>query len=78
MRDKFGVKPLYWSDSGGRLTFASELKALLVDESLPRDLDLAAIDQYLTFRFVPAPRTLFEHVRKLPPAITLTSTADGV
>jgi asparagine synthase (glutamine-hydrolysing) len=78
MRDKFGVKPLYWSSHGGRLTFASEIKALLADDSLPRDLDLAAVDHYLTFRFVPAPRTLFENIRKLPPATTLTSTADGV
>ena len=78
MRDKFGVKPLYWARVGGRVSFASELKALLVDESLPRDVDLKAIDEYLTFRFVPAPRTLFEHVRKLPPASVLTSTADGV
>ena len=78
MRDKFGVKPLYWSHVGGRLSFGSELKALLVDESLPRDIDLKAIDEYLTFRFVPAPRTLFEHVRKLPPASILTSTAAGV
>jgi asparagine synthase (glutamine-hydrolysing) len=78
MRDKFGVKPLYWAKVGGRLSFASELKALLVDESLPRDIDLEAIDQYLTFRFVPAPLTLFRHVRKLPPATTLTSTADGI
>jgi len=78
MRDKFGVKPIYWARVNGRLSFASELKALLVDESLPRDIDLEAIDEYLTFRFVPAPRTLFEHVRKLPPASTLTSTAEGV
>jgi asparagine synthase (glutamine-hydrolysing) len=78
MRDKFGVKPLYWAHVGGRLSFGSELKALLVDESLPRDIDLQAIDEYLTFRFVPAPRTLFEHVRKLPPASILTSTAGGV
>jgi asparagine synthase (glutamine-hydrolysing) len=78
MRDKFGVKPLYWAHSGGRLSFASELKALLVDESLPRDIDLKAIDEYLTFRFVPAPRTLFAHVRKLAPATILTSTAGSV
>jgi asparagine synthase (glutamine-hydrolysing) len=78
MRDKFGVKPLYWSHANGRLSFASELKALLVDDSLPRDLDMKAIDEYLTFRFVPAPRTLFAHVRKLPPACVLTSTAAGV
>jgi asparagine synthase (glutamine-hydrolysing) len=78
MRDKFGVKPVYWARPGGRVSFASELKALLVDESLPRDIDLKAIDEYLTFRFVPAPRTLFEHVRKLPPASILTSTAGGI
>jgi asparagine synthase (glutamine-hydrolysing) len=78
MRDRFGVKPLYYAGVGGRLSFASELRALLVDESLPRDIDLKAIDEYLTFRFVPAPRTLFEQVRKLPPASILTSKASGV
>ena len=77
-RDKFGVKPLYWSRAGGRLLFGSELRALLVDSSLPRDLDLAAVDHYLAFRFVPAPQTLFARVRKLPPASTLTSGADSV
>jgi asparagine synthase (glutamine-hydrolysing) len=78
MRDKFGVKPLYWAHASGRLAFASELKALLVDDSLPRELDLKAIDEYLTFRFVPAPRTLFASVRKLPPASIISSTAFGV
>jgi asparagine synthase (glutamine-hydrolysing) len=76
-RDKFGVKPLYWSEANGRLTFASELKALLVDPALPRELDLAAIDQFLSFRFVPAPRTPFAAVRKLPPASALTVDARG-
>jgi asparagine synthase (glutamine-hydrolysing) len=78
MRDKFGVKPLYWSHANGRLTFGSEIKALLADDSLSRDLDLAAVDHYLTFRFVPAPHTLFASIRKLPPATTLTSSADGI
>src|SRR3954447_16462771 len=77
-RDKFGVKPLYWSHANGRLTFGSEIKALLADDSLSRDLDLAAVDHYLTFRFVPAPHTLFASIRKLPPATTLTSSADGI
>ena len=76
-RDKFGVKPLYWSEANGRLTFASELKALLVDPALSRELDLTAIDQFLTFRFVPAPRTPFAAVRKLPPASALTVDARG-
>ena len=77
-RDKFGVKPLYWAETNGRLTFASELKALLVDPAISRELDLQAIDQFLTFRFVPAPRTLFAGVKKLPPASTLTVDANGV
>jgi asparagine synthase (glutamine-hydrolysing) len=78
MRDKFGVKPLYWSRAHGRLAFASEMKALLADPALPREIDLAAVDQFLTFRFVPSPRTLFESIRKLPPASLLSSTAEGI
>jgi asparagine synthase (glutamine-hydrolysing) len=76
-RDKFGVKPLYWTRAGTRLVFASELKALLVDPALRREVDREAIDQFLTFRFVPAPRTPFEGVRKLPPASTLTVGPEG-
>jgi asparagine synthase (glutamine-hydrolysing) len=78
MRDRFGVKPLYWSRTGGRLAFASELKALLADPAVPRGLDLEAIDSFLTFRFFPSPATPFAHVRKLPPATVLTATADDV
>src|SRR4051794_32476767 len=67
-RDKFGVKPMYWSKRGGRVAFASELKALLADPAVPRDIDHEAIDHFLTFRFVPAPRTPLAAVQKLPPA----------
>ncbi|MFL5827523.1 MAG: asparagine synthase (glutamine-hydrolyzing) [Thermoleophilaceae bacterium] len=77
-RDKFGVKPLYYSEHGGRLSFASEIKALVVDPSLPRDLDLEAVDEFLTFRFVPSPRTLLASVRKLPPASLLRAGSEGV
>ena len=77
-RDKFGVKPLYYTRNGEKLAFASELKALLADASLSRELDLEAIDQFLTFRFVPAPRTLFASVRKLPPASALRADSCGV
>ena len=66
------------SKVGGGADSPEQIKALLADDSIPRGLDLTAVDQYLTFRFVPAPRTLFENVRKLPPATTLTSTADGL
>ena len=66
-RDHFGVKPLYYHDDGRRLTWASEIKALLVDPTIPRAVDLHALDLYLTFRFVPSPHTMFAQIRKLRP-----------
>lgn len=71
-RDKFGVKPLYWCERDGRVSFASELRSLLTDSAVPRDLDYAAIDQFLTLRFVPSPRTPLASVRKLRPATVLS------
>jgi asparagine synthase (glutamine-hydrolysing) len=76
-RDHLGVKPLYIHRSGPALRFASEVKALLEDPALPRKLDLTALDQHLTYRFTPAPRTLIDGVEKLPPASILT-WCDGV
>ena len=66
-RDPFGIKPLYLWDDGRCLRFASELKAFLADPAFPRDIDRVALDQYLTFQFVPSPRTMFAAARKLPP-----------
>lgn len=77
-RDRFGVKPLYYAQRPGRLAFASEVRALLADESIPRELDPAALDHFLTFRFVPSPRTGLAAVRKLAPATVLTCGADGI
>ena len=77
-RDRFGVKPLYWSRAGGHLTFASEVKALLADPAIPREVDLEAVDRFLTFRFVPSPLTALRAVRKLRPATVLSSGADGM
>ncbi len=70
-RDRFGEKPLYLRETAGGLYFASEIKALL-RAPLPRpEVDLAAIWDYLAYRYVPGPRTLFAGVRKLAPATTL-------
>jgi asparagine synthase (glutamine-hydrolysing) len=66
-RDRFGKKPLYYSLRDGRLTFASELKALLADAAFPRAVDPAALRLYLRFGYVPAPLTIFSGARKLPP-----------
>ena len=70
-RDRVGIKPLYYSLDNGTLRFASELKALLVDPSLDRRIDADALDRYFSYGYVPAPDTVFESVKKLPPAHTL-------
>jgi len=65
-RDRYGEKPLYYALlTGGRLAFASELKALLPLPELDRGLDVAAIAQFLAVGYVPAPRTHVESIRKL-------------
>ncbi|MBN1378922.1 MAG: amidotransferase 1, exosortase A system-associated [Gammaproteobacteria bacterium] len=72
-RDRLGIKPLYYALlPDGRLTFASELKALLVDSSLPRKLEASAVEEYFAFGYVPEPKTILEGVYKLHPGHTLT------
>ncbi|MCX7803666.1 MAG: asparagine synthase (glutamine-hydrolyzing) [Planctomycetota bacterium] len=76
-RDMFGVKPLYYADTPGFFAFASEFKALLAMPGLQRDLDLHALDQYMTFLWSPDPRTMFKSVRRLPPGHVLVVRRDG-
>ncbi|MBK1708021.1 XrtA/PEP-CTERM system amidotransferase [Marichromatium gracile] len=72
-RDRLGIKPLHYALlDDGRLLFGSELKALLVDPTLPRALDPQAIEEYFGFGYIPDPRTIFGAVRKLEPGHTLT------
>src|SRR3954451_6674521 len=71
-RDRVGKKPLYYWHSDGRLVFGSEIKAVLAHPDVPRRLDESAIPAYLTFGYVPTPRTFFEGVRSLPPGHVLT------
>jgi asparagine synthase (glutamine-hydrolysing) len=66
-RDRIGVKPLYWMEQGGRVLFASEIKALLAAVPLRPGLDLEAIHHYLSFNYVPPPWTAWEGVRHLMP-----------
>jgi asparagine synthase (glutamine-hydrolysing) len=77
-RDAFGVKPLYWTRVEGRLEFASELKALLADPAIPREVDLPAIDSFLSFRFIPSPLTGLRGIHKLRPGTVLSAGPDGV
>ena len=68
VRDRLGIKPLYYSTAGGRLLFGSEIKALLAHPSVSRRLRASAVDDFLAYLYVPAPQTIFEDVEELPPA----------
>ena len=74
-RDAFGVKPLYWWTDGRRVALASEIGALIARRARDAGVDRVALDHYLACRFVPAPRTLFEGISKLPAASTLVVEA---
>lgn len=70
-RDRVGKKPLYYAQTATGLVFGSELKALLRHPGVRRTIDYQALDHYLTFQYVPAPWSILEQVRKLPPASVL-------
>jgi len=77
-RDHLGIKPLYYVEVGNRILFASEIKALLQDPECPRDIDVEALAELFTFRYVPAPKTLFKGIRKLPQGHRATLSSRGI
>ena len=66
-RDRVGIKPLYYWKSDSSLVFASEIKAILADPDVKREVDPAMIDRFLSFYFLPGEETLFKGIRKLAP-----------
>src|SRR5665213_604221 len=66
-RDRLGIKPLYYADIAGRLSFGSELKSLLCVPGMTREIDPRALDHYLSFLYTPGDRSIFKGIRKLPP-----------
>lgn len=77
-RDRLGVKPLYYFLDNQRLIFGSELKAILACDNIPRQIDLEALDSYLTCEYVPTPLSIFQGIKKLPAAHTLVLSKDKV
>jgi asparagine synthase (glutamine-hydrolysing) len=77
-RDHLGIKPLYYIEVGNRILFASEIKALLQDPECPRVLDVEALAELFTFRYVPSPKTLFQGIRKLPQGHRMTLSSRGI
>lgn len=77
VRDRFGGKPLAWSELGEGVVFASELKALLAIDLVPASVNRTALHHSLTWGYVPAPATAFTAINKLPPATVLTRDLHG-
>ena len=77
-RDRMGIKPLYYSKNQNSLRFSSTLPSLLAGGHINKNIDPVALHHYMTFHsVVPAPRTIIEGVKKLPPATILTIQSDG-
>jgi len=77
-RDRLGVKPLYYTQAGGRLIFGSEIKALLQHPEVEARLDLDGLRNFLSLKYVPAPQTMFAGILALPPGWRLTCDRNGV
>ncbi len=75
-RDRAGQKPLFYFFSGGVFAFASELNALKQHPNMPREMDMQAVWDYLSFFYIPSPNTVYKGVRKLPPAHCLVFGTD--
>lgn len=75
--DALGKKPLYYAVRDDELIFASELRALLRHPACGRDIDRRALEQYLLFEYVPAPRTILQGVRKLEAGTCLVADGGG-
>ena len=70
-KDRMGKKPLYYGTFNGTFVFASEIKALLQHPAVSRELNIDALNEYLTFEYVPTPHSIFKNIYKLEPAVYL-------
>ena len=77
VRDRLGVKPLYWTIADGTLLFGSELRALMAHPAFRKDIDPEAVAAFLRYSYVPTPATIFRGVHKLPPGCILTVKSGG-
>ncbi|MFH1226711.1 MAG: asparagine synthase (glutamine-hydrolyzing) [Planctomycetota bacterium] len=76
-RDRVGKKPLLYAHGPKYLIFGSELKSIIANPEIKKDIDAVALDHYMTYGYIPAPMSVFQGVRKLPPASWLVCDAAG-
>ncbi len=77
VRDRFGIKPLYWYRDTRSFIFASEIKGIIENPDVKRNIDYSSVCDYFTYRYVPSPKTIWKGIFKLPPAHYLALTPDG-
>jgi len=77
-RDRLGIKPLVYYWDGQNLIFASEIKGILSDPDVSKEIDWISLDLYLTFNYIPAPKTIFKNLQKLEPAHYLLAENETV
>src|SRR6185369_16551305 len=77
-RDRLGIKPLYYAEVGDQLVFGSEMKVILAHPRITREIDLIALNEYLSFEYVPSPRTIVRGVRRLEPGHVLRFDKNGL
>ena len=76
-RDRFGIKPLYYYCKNGNFVFASEIKGVKANTDVTTTLDLTSVADYFVYRYVPSPKTIWNEVKKIPPAHFLLLKEDG-
>ncbi|MDD2637006.1 MAG: asparagine synthase (glutamine-hydrolyzing), partial [Bacteroidales bacterium] len=67
-RDKFGIKPLYYYLDNNQIIFASEIKAIIENRGIKREIDISSVCDYFVYRYIPSPKTIFKNIFKLEPA----------
>lgn len=77
-RDRLGIKPLYFAEVNGLLVFASEIKALLQHPAMEVQMNVEALSNFLSLKYVPAPQTIFKNIQALPPGWSLSCGRNGV
>lgn len=77
-RDRVGIKPFYYTTQNKKFFFGSEIKSILQDDEIKREVDLESLNEYITFGYVPGPKTILKHIYKLLPGHTLTFSDNEV
>ncbi|MBE7554545.1 MAG: asparagine synthase (glutamine-hydrolyzing) [Anaerolineales bacterium] len=77
-RDRMGIKPLYYTETTNGFIFGSELKVVMAHPEVKREIDLISLNEYLSFEYVPTPRTIIRHIHRLEPGYVLCYSTQGV